>query len=142
MTPNLSLVAEPKEVTEGMKVLVAEDNPINQTLVEILLSDLGHDVTLVSDGREAVQKVKAESWDLVLMDVQMPELDGLEATEQIRKWEASTSRQRVPIIALTAQALQGDRERCLQMGMDGYLSKPIDEDELERELERMAANRR
>jgi CheY-like chemotaxis protein/HPt (histidine-containing phosphotransfer) domain-containing protein len=115
-----------------LRVLVAEDNPVNRKLVTKLLQKRGHKVTSVEDGRQAVTAMtssRAPGFDVVLMDLQMPELSGLEATEAIRGHEASRGG-RVPIVALTAHAMQGDRERCLAAGMDGYLSKPIDVDEL------------
>jgi PAS domain S-box-containing protein len=108
-----------------LHLLVAEDNPVNQALLLNLLTKQGHSVELTANGREAVQAVCRQPFDAVLMDVQMPEMDGLEATQRIRAAEADTGR-RLPIIALTAHAMQGDRERCLSAGMDAYLAKPID----------------
>jgi PAS domain S-box-containing protein len=115
-----------------LRVLVAEDNPVNRTLVVKLLQKQGHKPTAVADGRAAVDAAIAgrrPRFDVVLMDVQMPEMSGIEATRAIRAREASSGRH-VPIVALTAHAMQGDRERCLAAGMDGYLSKPIDVQEL------------
>ena len=94
-------------------------------LAERLLKKHGHDVVAVDDGAVAVDAMKADSFDAVLMDVQMPGMDGLKATAEIRKLEAA-GRKRTPVIALTAHAMEGDRERCLSAGMDAYLSKPID----------------
>jgi len=116
------------------RVLVAEDNPVNQLVATRLLEKLGHVVQVVGDGRAALTALEGERFDLVLMDVQMPEMDGLEATAELRRREASTGR-RAPVIALTAHAMKGDRERCLAAGMDGYLSKPIQAEELRRVLE-------
>jgi CheY-like chemotaxis protein len=107
-----------------LRVLVAEDNVINQKLARCLLEERGHEVTTVVNGREAIQVSERQHFDLVLMDVQMPELDGLEATAAIRRREAHTGRH-LPIIAMTAYAMSGDRDRCLAAGVDGYLSKPI-----------------
>ena len=106
-------------------VLVAEDNLVNQKLARRLLEKQGFEVDLVADGVAAVEAMAARSYDLVLMDVQMPRMDGLEATSAIRDLESRNGAVRVPIIALTANAIQGDRERCLEAGMDGYLAKPI-----------------
>jgi signal transduction histidine kinase/CheY-like chemotaxis protein len=106
------------------KILVAEDNLMNQRVAVGLLSRRGHDVTIVNNGLEAIEAVAREHFDLVLMDVQMPEVDGFEATEAIRARERETGGH-VRIIAMTAHALTGDAERCLQHGMDGYLSKPL-----------------
>jgi two-component system sensor histidine kinase/response regulator len=114
-----------------LRILVAEDNPINRTLVTTLLKKRGHKVTAVENGRAALDATATENgqYDIVLMDLQMPELGGLEATAAIREREAGGN-SHLPIIALTAHAMQGDRERCLAAGMDGYLSKPIDVDQL------------
>jgi CheY-like chemotaxis protein len=106
------------------KILLAEDNPVNQVVAVRLLERRGHRVTVVPNGREAVTAVARESFDLVLMDVQMPEMDGLEATAAIRRAEAATGAH-VPIIAMTAHAMKGDAERCHAAGMDGYIPKPI-----------------
>ncbi len=109
--------------TPGRRILLAEDNPVNQKVVRITLERMGHRITMVSDGRAAVSAATAEDFDLILMDVQMPEMDGYEATAAIRQNEGPT--RRVPIVALTAHAMAGDRERCLAAGMDDYLAKPI-----------------
>ena len=116
-----------------LRVLLAEDNPVNQTLAMRILEKLGHKVQVVNNGREALGRSQAEEFDLILMDVQMPEMDGLEATTAIRAVEASTEKH-VPIVAMTAHAMKGDREKCLSAGMDGYLSKPIRIDELKRAM--------
>jgi CheY-like chemotaxis protein len=107
-----------------LAVLLAEDGPVNQLLVKRLLEKAGHTVTVVDTGAQAVEALARQEYDVVLMDIQMPEMDGLEATISIRAREMN-GRRRVPIIALTAHAMEGDRERCLAAGMDGYISKPI-----------------
>ncbi|HZZ73054.1 MAG TPA: response regulator [Pirellulales bacterium] len=112
-----------------LRVLVAEDSPVNQKLAKTLLHKWGHACELVSNGRQALEAIQARKFDLVLMDVQMPEMDGFEATKGIRQTEQTTGHH-IPIIATTAHALRGDRERCLLAGMDGYLSKPIRSREL------------
>jgi two-component system sensor histidine kinase/response regulator len=114
-------------INEGhrsLRILVAEDNAVNRLLVTALLGKRGHTILSVVNGREAVVAVTKDVFDIVLMDVQMPEMDGLEATAAIRKLEALTGAH-VPIIALTAHAMKGDREICLAAGADEYLSKPI-----------------
>ena len=118
-----------RSVERRLNILVAEDNPTNQTLVRLLLEQDRHRVTLVPDGREAVAKSGTTSYDLILMDVQMPEMDGFEATAAIRQRERTTGGH-IPIVAMTAHAMAGDRERCLEHGMDGYVSKPLRTDEL------------
>jgi PAS domain S-box-containing protein len=112
-------------VRRPMRILVAEDNPVNQELALHLLERRGHSVILAENGRQALAAVEKHNFDLVLMDVQMPELGGLEATQAIREKE-KTSGTHVPIIAMTAHAMHGDRERCLAAGMDGYIAKPLD----------------
>ncbi len=118
----------------SLKILVAEDTPFNQKFILRLLDRWQHQTTLVENGWLALAALKKESFDIVLMDVQMPQLNGLQATKRIRKWEAETGNakktKRVPIIAMTAHAIKGDRERCLNAGMDEYVSKPIDSDKL------------
>ena len=109
----------------GLRLLLAEDNTINQKLAMVLLQKAGYSVDAVGNGAQALEKVKANQYSAVLMDVQMPELDGLEATHLIREWEKSTG-QHIPIIAMTAHAMAGDRERCLDAGMDDYVSKPLE----------------
>ncbi|MGZ6316738.1 MAG: response regulator [Anaerolineales bacterium] len=119
----------------GLRVLLAEDNAINQKLAVVLLQKAGYSVDAVDNGLKAMEKVKTEHYNAVLMDVQMPEMDGFEATRQIRHWEAPLSRH-IPIIAMTAHAMAGDRERCLEVGMDDYLSKPLDPKALFNALDR------
>jgi CheY-like chemotaxis protein len=108
----------------GLQVLLAEDNEVNQRVAARFLERLGHRVTLANDGREAIDLWRQQPFDLVLMDVQMPEMDGFEAVAAIREAEQATGG-RTPVIALTAHAMSGDRERCLAAGMDGYLTKPV-----------------
>jgi len=128
-----SIAARTSEGQAPLNVLVAEDNAVNQLVMTRLLQKRGHQVTIVSDGRQAIDAVAANAFDVVFMDVQMPELDGLQATREIRRREAGTH-QRIPIVALTAHAMQSDMERCLEAGMDQYLSKPINPAELDKVL--------
>jgi CheY-like chemotaxis protein/HPt (histidine-containing phosphotransfer) domain-containing protein len=123
-------------------VLLAEDNVVNQRLAASLLERRGHHVTIAANGREAVAAAAHRAFDAVLMDVQMPEMGGFEATAAIRARERDTGGGRVPIIAMTAHAMKGDRERCLDSGMDEYLTKPLDSHRLCAIVEALAANRR
>lgn len=124
-------------------MLLAEDNKINEKVAQRLLERAGCRVTVVENGREAVDSTLANSFDAVFMDVQMPQMDGWEATRIIRERERQAASSgdggcpHIPIIAMTAHALAGDRERCLEFGMDGYLAKPVDADALARVLEEL-----
>ena len=124
--------------TRKLRVLLAEDNAVNQKLASRLLEKQGHHVTVAPNGHEALAALDRESFDAVLMDVQMPEMDGFETTAAIRARERDTGRH-LPIIAMTAHAMQGDRERCLAAGMDSYISKPIKARELIELLEKFSA---
>jgi PAS domain S-box-containing protein len=124
--------------TRSARILVAEDNAVNQKLIARILEKKGHRVDVVGNGREAVDAVMKVGYDLVLMDVQMPEMDGLEATRRIRAADRPAVA-RIPIIALTANAMQGDQERCLSAGMDDYLSKPVKPADLTATLDRWLA---
>jgi CheY-like chemotaxis protein len=130
-------VAIPAAARVQLRILLAEDNPANQKLATYLLEDRGHLVEIAGNGQEAVSLTEQNSYDVILMDVQMPEMNGLEATAAIRRREDGS--RRVPIIAMTAHAMKGDRERCLAAGMDDYLSKPIDAHETIALVERVAA---
>jgi signal transduction histidine kinase/DNA-binding response OmpR family regulator len=124
--------------TKPLRILLAEDNPINQRVATRLLEKEGHLVSLAPNGSEALVRLREGTFDLVLMDVQMPEMDGTEVAREVRRWERSTSAH-IPIIAMTAHALPEDREKCLASGMDSYISKPIDVKLLLEELGRVAA---
>lgn len=133
-------VRDAREPGAFLSVLLAEDNLVNQRLAVRLLEKRGHRVVVAATGLEALKALEKESFDLVIMDVQMPEMDGIEATGVIRKNE-KTSGAHQPIVALTAHAMKGDREKCLAAGMDGYLSKPIRPHELDQVLEIYVARR-
>jgi signal transduction histidine kinase/CheY-like chemotaxis protein len=115
----------PARLENALRVLVAEDNPVNQRIAQQLLRKRKLSVTLADDGRQAVDAFQAGRFDLVLMDVQMPEMDGFEAVAAIRALEHAQGRPHTPIVAVTAHAMVGDREKCLQAGMDAYLAKPL-----------------
>jgi CheY-like chemotaxis protein len=119
-----------------LRILLAEDNAVNRTLAVSLLSRRGHEVVCVENGRAAVEACGAQCFDMVLMDLQMPEMDGLAAASLIRAAESDAGA-RVPIVALTAHALKSDEERCRAAGMDGYVSKPIRQDELFRAISQL-----
>ena len=129
-----------REPEAFLRVLLAEDNIVNQRLAVRLLEKRGHRVVVAATGLETLQALEKESFDLVLMDVQMPEMDGLEATVAIREKEKGTGLHQ-PIVALTAHAMKGDREKCMAIGMDGYLTKPIRPQELDQILETYVARR-
>jgi two-component system, sensor histidine kinase and response regulator len=116
-----------------LRVLLAEDNPVNQMVAKQILKKLGHRVTIVDNGRLAIAAAKTGKFDLIAMDVQMPELDGIQATAAIREWEKETGKH-TPILAMTAHAMKGDRERCLASGMDSYVTKPIRIGDLEKAI--------
>jgi signal transduction histidine kinase/DNA-binding response OmpR family regulator len=129
---------EQMQAGRTLKILLAEDNLVNQKLASRLLEKRNHLVTTVLNGKEALAALDQHSFDLVLMDVQMPEMDGLEATQILRQREARTGKHQ-PIVAMTALAMNGDKERCLAAGMDGYLSKPIRPVELDEVLDQYLA---
>jgi signal transduction histidine kinase len=116
----------PANVGENKKILLAEDNPVNQQLMQVLLKRMGYAVTLVDNGKLAVEAMEKGTYDIILMDIQMPEMNGLEATRTLRQKGIKT-----PIVAITANALKGDREQCIEAGCDDYLPKPVDKYDLE-----------
>jgi len=129
-------VTLPIEQRSKIRILIAEDNPTNRKVMHYLLTDSGYNLHLASNGEQALKAFKTAPFDLILMDVQMPIMDGFETTRKIRSWEASrttgiSERRHIPIIATTAMAIKGDREKCLAAGMDDYIVKPIDPEELD-----------
>jgi CheY-like chemotaxis protein len=133
--PSVKHLARPEE---PLRILLAEDNMFNQKVATGMLGRLGHSVTIANNGREAVESFANGRYDMVLMDIQMPEMDGFRATDLIRQ-QQQRSGVHTPIIAMTAHAMAGDREKCLAAGMDDYISKPISREELFRVLERNSA---
>ncbi|MDY6952628.1 MAG: response regulator, partial [Thermodesulfobacteriota bacterium] len=123
----------------ALKILVAEDNAVNQKLTLRILEKEGHRVVLAGNGKEAVAALEEETFDVVLMDIQMPEMDGFQATAQIRSSQSAVRCHNIPIIALTAQAMKGDRDRCLRAGMDDYVAKPIKPEKLFHAIERQVS---
>ena len=122
---------KPKAAKDDLRILLAEDNPVNQRMTVLMLKKLGYKADSVANGREVLQALERQTYDLILMDVQMPEMDGLMATKEIRRlWPSGGPR----ILALTAHAIAGDREKCLEVGMDGYLCKPINLEDLQAAL--------
>ncbi|HYA63246.1 MAG TPA: response regulator, partial [Candidatus Sulfotelmatobacter sp.] len=130
-----------REPVLALSILVAEDNVVNQRLIVRMLEKRGHRVTVAGHGAEVLRLLEQDSFDLILMDVQMPEMDGLTATARVRELERDSG-QHIPIVAITAHAMKGDHERCLAAGMDGYLSKPIRPQELDELLDHQIASRR
>jgi CheY-like chemotaxis protein len=120
----------------SFRILVAEDQGTNWMLIERLLAKRGHAALNATDGQDVLSQVESERFDLILMDCQMPLLDGYDAAREIRRREAAEQRPRIPIVAMTASAMRGDRERCLAAGMDDYIAKPIDSDKLDQLLAR------
>ncbi|HEY4235382.1 MAG TPA: response regulator [Lacipirellulaceae bacterium] len=139
--PPLSPLATNDPAGRKLNILLAEDNPINQRVAIGMLEKRGHSVMPVNNGREALQALACEQFDLVFMDVQMPEMDGLKATAEIRRQEEKTGAH-VPIVAMTAHVMKGDRERCMEAGMDDYLAKPVEPKLLQEVLTRWAITAR
>jgi CheY-like chemotaxis protein len=123
----------------GVDVLVAEDNPVNQLLIQTILQRMGHRPVLVADGQQAVEQARSACWSLVLMDMQMPVLDGVGATRAIRALPGDQGR--VPVVAMTANAREDDRRVCLDAGMDDFVSKPIDTQALRAAIDRALARK-
>jgi CheY-like chemotaxis protein len=132
-TPRMNTLAS----ASPQRVLLVEDTPINQTLETILLTRMGYEVTIASNGIEAIEACATGTFELIMMDIQMPQMGGIEATQAIRAMEINQKMRRTPIIAVTANALKGDRERYIESGMDGYVSKPIAVEALRTEIKRL-----
>ena len=132
-----SVDAAKDESPAGLNVLLTEDNPVNQLTATTMLKKLGHKVDVANNGLEALEKLAENDYDIVFMDVQMPEMDGMTATARIRDDEKETGKH-IPIVAMTAHAMQGDREKCLDGGTDEYVSKPIRRKDLKAVIERVS----
>ncbi|HDU4903203.1 response regulator [Klebsiella quasipneumoniae] len=132
-------VAQPVRDQTGLHILLAEDNLVNQKVARRLLEQLGHRCEVVNNGREALERWRAACWDLLLIDLQMPEMDGETAIRLLREETQALGRQQQPAIAMTAHAMQGDRERCLAMGFDGYIAKPVSQEALREAIARVGA---
>ncbi len=128
------------EPSTTLKILLAEDNPVNQLVMQRMLTKRGHQVSIASNGRIALELTQQQMFDVIFMDVQMPEMDGFEATAQIRKYQSAND-VRTPIVALTAHAMTGDQERCIAAGMDAYMTKPVNPNELDEMLRIYGAQR-
>ena len=135
---NFSVSAAPIAAGPQLRVLLTEDNVVNQRLISRLLEKLGHAVEVAANGMEALALLDKQEFDLVIMDMQMPVMDGVQATQIIRAGEKSTGRH-IPILAITANAFDEDRRKCFDAGMDGYLPKPVSAKELREELVRVMA---
>ncbi len=135
--PSVVTLHSLRESRGQLRILLAEDNRVNQVLTVRLLEKRGHEVAVVGNGVEALEALDRHAFDLVLMDVQMPEMDGLQATAAIRRGELKSGKH-IPIVAMTAHAMAGDKERCLEAGMDDYITKPILPEQLGDVLERFS----
>jgi CheY-like chemotaxis protein len=124
--------------TSGLRVLLAEDNAVNQRLISRLLQKMGHQVTLAADGQAALHFLSENEFDLIAMDMQMPVMDGIEATQKIRATGAASGGH-IPIVAMTANAFEEDRRRCFDAGMDGHVVKPVSAQSIRAEIERVIA---
>ncbi|CAN5370306.1 hypothetical protein BH09PSE6_BH09PSE6_04880 [soil metagenome] len=139
LLPGPTTTTNPDPLAGGLHILLAEDNVINQIVATNLLEQFGHVITVVGNGREALDALERDDFDLVLMDVQMPEMGGFEATAALRERERASGKAPMPVIAVTAHAMRGDRERCIAAGMNGYISKPFQPPTLVAEIERVLA---
>ena len=131
---------QPRKEMKDLSILLVEDNPINQRITQLMLEPLVKRIEIARNGKEALDMFGTSRYDLILMDVQMPDMDGLEATREIRSDDRARGGH-TPVIAMTAHAMKGDRERCLEAGMDGYVAKPIRAQELADVIQRIVFDR-
>lgn len=124
-----------------LKILLAEDDLISRRLIKILIDKIGYNIKTVENGQQVIEEMKNNAYDLILMDIQMPILDGLEATKKIRDMENVQQSKRIPVIAVTAHAMLGDKEKCLNSGMDDYMTKPIEEVELIKKIQKYTTSK-
>ena len=122
------------EITGDLDILLVEDNELNQEVVSLFLRKGGYNLVIANDGEEAIIKLEKQHFDLILMDIEMPEMNGFECTRSIRNSDPSRINPEIPIIAMTAHAMKGDKDKCMGAGMDDYISKPINFIELEKKL--------
>jgi CheY-like chemotaxis protein len=128
----------PPEATGPLYILLAEDSPVNQMVAQGILQKMGHRVDVVDNGLKAIDALKTNDYDLVLMDCQMPEMDGYRATRALRDSASGVRNPGIPVIAMTAHAMAGDRDKCLEAGMDDYIAKPFKPDQLRLAIRRWA----
>jgi len=140
VTPAQAAIPVFKQETRKVRILLAEDNVVNQKVAIAMLTKMGHHADIAANGHEVLKALETIPYDLVLMDVHMPEMDGLEATRRIRDDKSAVRNHLIPVVAMTASAMKGDREMCLDAGMNDYISKPINPNELARALERWSAS--
>ncbi|MFA6012133.1 MAG: response regulator, partial [Desulfobacteraceae bacterium] len=134
-------LAEEKNKEQGkLRILIAEDNPVNQKLTMRLLEKRGYVTGLAENGRQVLEELERQTYDLILMDMQMPVMDGIEATRTIRSQKKDVAFRNIPIIGLTANAMKGDRELCLDAGMDDYVTKPIKSQKLFEAIEKVCSS--
>lgn len=134
MTLSTASALPERQPLNSLRVLLVEDNEVNQMVASAILESFGCDIVIANHGEEACEFAKTQAFDLILMDCQMPVMDGFTATRAIREFEKAHGHKPVPIIALTANAIQGDREKCLAAGMDDYLAKPVQQDVVQEKL--------
>lgn len=140
MVTRHTLAEEKNKDQAKFRILIAEDNPVNQTLTMRLLEKRGYSTGLAENGRQVLEELERQKYDLILMDMQMPVMDGIEATRMIRSQKKDVVYRNIPIIGLTANAMKGDRELCLDAGMDDYVTKPIKSQKLFEAIDKVCSS--